>query len=249
MTRAIGLLVALSCGILAHAQQSPMTRAERAAKISECAKLLPPPGAAFDPAAHAAFMKCIQPALASTATSTGTALAQEPPDAYLTPTEVAAALAGSGKDQRVTFQGGNVEVYTTEARLWLQGQAAKKRYEPFAPQKAQTIRGLFIYAGALGAGPQSAATRIVLVSDKDGTVVAQPLRSAPQEYSGLGALGIGLTWHSLLALFAQKDVERVRAAAHHGEFYIALFYGDGFKRLYQVKEKYLRKLNLADRQP
>jgi hypothetical protein len=187
---------------------------------------------------------------------------------YLNIAELQAAAQGSGKGVTITAgsamgqafaaslanvnlaQYASVQLFTTESWIAFRAQVARRQYQQFNPanlSQAETLRGLIVVAlgGAYGsnAGPQcNSVTRIALVSDKGGAVVAEAISQESASSSWNNAFGASASCDALVAKFAATDVQRVSSAAQKGEYFIGVFSGSNLLFMYKVKEKYLKEL-------
>jgi hypothetical protein len=186
----------------------------------------------------------------------------------LTLAEIQAAAQGSGKGVTITagseigqsFAAGlanvnlaqfaSIQLYTTESWIGFHARLAHRQYQQFDPaalSPTETLRGLTVVAlgGAYGslAGPQcNSVTRIALISDKGGAVVAEAVSQDTASSSWSNAFGASASCNALMAKFAFTDVQRVASAAQKGEYFVGVFSGTNLLFMYKVKEKYLREL-------
>lgn len=179
---------------------------------------------------------------------------------HLSPDEVKAALTGKpGTGTAVLEDMGfgataNCQVQTPTLYLytptgWLQSLSvgSRKQYLPFNPAPQDTLRALTIIAkgcaNGTAAGPVcDSITRVALLSDKAGTVVAEAIGSDPLPQSWQNGFGAHAACTSLVTRFAMSDVEKVRNAK--GEFLVATFGGGQLLKIYTIKQKYIRQLGL-----
>lgn len=187
---------------------------------------------------------------------------------YLTPAELERAAQGGGKGVTITAgstmgqafaaslanvnlaQFASIQLFTTESWTALSAQVAHRQYQQFnsaSLSQEETLRGLIVVAlgGAYGstAGPQcNSVTRIALISDKGGAVVAEAINQEAASSSWSNAFGASASCNALVAKFAETDVQRVSAAAQKGEYFVGVFSGTNLLFMYKVKEKYLKDL-------
>lgn len=187
---------------------------------------------------------------------------------YLTPAELQTAIRGSGKGVTITAgsaagqalvaslanmnlaQYASVQLFTTESWIAFRAQVARKQYQRFDPadlSQAERQRGLVVVAlgGAYGsnAGPRcNSVTRIALISDKGGAVVAEAAVQEAASSSWSNAFGASASCNALVAKFPATEVQRVSSAAEKGEYFIGVFSGSSLLFMYKAKEKYLREL-------
>jgi len=187
---------------------------------------------------------------------------------YMTPEEIREAAGGNPKGVIITagssfgqemiagmadvnlVQEASVHLFTTQSWTAFSAQQLHRQYREFTASslsKAETLRGLTVvgFGMAYGsyAGPQCASiTRIALISDKGGEVVAEPADQDPVPSTWSNAFGASATCQALVARFAEKDVRRVAAASRNGEYFVAVFSGQNGRFLYKVKRKFLKQL-------
>lgn len=185
----------------------------------------------------------------------------------LSPNEIQAAIAGSGKSHHIhlTDVGGNflrdmaaglacnscstaveagIDVYLPDALIALRSELARRQYLPYTPAQEDTQRGMAVFAqgwiGTITTGCQS-VTRIALLSDVSGAAVEEAYSSNPADSVYQNAFGAKINCQILSARFSMDSVRRVQAAAPNGEFQIAVFVGDTHKA-YTLKRKHQAKL-------
>jgi hypothetical protein len=144
----------------------------------------------------------------------------------------------------------SIQLFTRESWIAFSAQLAHRQYQQFNPAtlpQEETLRGLIVVAlgGAYGsnAGPQcNSVTRIALISDKGGAVVAEPIDQESASSSWGNAFGATASCNALVAKFAEADVQRVSSAAQKGEYFVGVFSGSNLLFMYKVKEKFLKEL-------
>jgi hypothetical protein len=214
--------------------------------------------------ASGAQPELVQSAKSSAAAPPMTAVQSE----YLTPVELEGAAQGGGKGVTITAgstmgqafaaslanvnlaQFASIQLFTTESWTAFRAQLARRQYQQFntaSLSEEETLRGLIVVAlgGAYGtnAGPQcNSVTRIALISDKGGAVVAEAVNQEAASSSWSNAFGASASCNALVAKFAETDVQRVSAAAQKGEYFVGVFSGTNLLFMYKVKEKYLKEL-------
>lgn len=159
--------------------------------------------------------------------------------------EMAAGMAGVNLVQEAS-----IHLFTAQSWTAFSAREMRQQYKPFTSSslsKAETMRGLTVvgFGMAYGshAGPQCASiTRIALISDKSGEVVAEAVDQSPVPSTWSNAFGASATCQALVARFAEKDVQRVSAAATNGEYFVGVFSGENGRFLYKVKKKFLKQL-------
>jgi hypothetical protein len=187
---------------------------------------------------------------------------------YLTPAELQTAIQGSGKGVTITAgsavgqalvagmanlnlaQYASVQLFTAESWIAFRARVARQQYQRFNPadlSQAERQRGLVVaaFGGAYGsnAGPQcNSVTRIALISDKGGAVVAEATAQEAASSSWSNAFGASASCNALIAKFPAAEVQRVSSAAEKGEYLIGVFSGSSLLFMYKAKEKYLREL-------
>lgn len=158
---------------------------------------------------------------------------------------LAASIAGVNLVQEAS-----IHLFTTRSWMAFSAQQSRRQYKQFTPAsltKAEMMRGLTVvgFGMAYGsdAGPQCASiSRIALISDKGGAVVAEAIGEDPVPSTWSNAFGASATCQALVAKFAEKDVKRVAAAAKNGEYFVGVFSGQNDRFLYKVKQKFLKQL-------
>jgi hypothetical protein len=177
----------------------------------------------------------------------------------LTAEEVEMALTGKEKDHWVLIQDmglmaaqGNqvpaVTLYMPEAVLAIRARSAKKQFTQFEPSAEDRRRSLMIvaqgYAGKTIAEGCTSITRIVLLSDSSGGIVAEPYLSEPLDETWRNNFGATNSCQQLRAKFSLDSVKKVKAAAPNGEFLVAVFAGAVNTKMYKIKHKHQAKLGL-----
>ncbi|MGA2990559.1 MAG: hypothetical protein ABSD88_08790 [Candidatus Korobacteraceae bacterium] len=181
----------------------------------------------------------------------------QPPD-HLSESEVAAAIAappntgyvriedmGFSAPSRCNAQMPSESLFTPEGWLNARSRLAKKQYLEFRPTAADTLRVLRVDSkGCAGGVPPSCDTisRVVLLSDRDGTVVVEAIAEGSHDETWQNAYGASASCSGLVSFFALSDVQKVQN--DKGEFVIATFSGSHPLKQYTVKEKHIRKLGL-----
>jgi hypothetical protein len=87
-------------------------------------------------------------------------------------------------------------------------------------------------------------TRVVLLPETSGGVVQEAYLSEPFQELWQNNFGATNQCQKLRAMFSLDDVQRVRAAALNGEFFVAVFSGSVNTKIYKVKKKHQSKLGL-----
>jgi hypothetical protein len=192
--------------------------------------------------------------------SSGVFFAQSKPIDHLSPEEVAAAVAAKPDtgfvwivDEGFTTpslcqaQMPSESVFTPAGWINAMSRNARKQYTQYAPTETDTQRVLTVLskgcANGSPAGPVcETITRVVLLSDKAGTVTAEAVSENPLAQAWQNGYGASAACSSLVSRFSMEDVNRVRNGK--GEFLIATFDGPRLLKIYTVKEKYLKKLGL-----
>ena len=186
---------------------------------------------------------------------------------YMTPDEIREAAAGNPKSVIITagssfgqelvagmadvnlVQDASVHLFTTQSWTAFSAQELHRQYREFTASnlsKTETLRGLTVvgFGMAYGsyAGPQCASiTRIALISDKSGEVVAEAADQDTVPSTWSNAFGASATCQALVVRFAEKDVQRVATASRNGEYFVAVFSGQNGRFLYKVKKKFLKQ--------
>ncbi|MFZ0629733.1 MAG: hypothetical protein WA399_16940 [Acidobacteriaceae bacterium] len=179
---------------------------------------------------------------------------------HLSDTEIAAAVAAPANSGFVdimdagfmtptlcTAQMPSEAVFTPAGWVNVQSALARRKFLPFHPNPDDTVRALRIISKGCANGTPSgpvcdSITRVVLLSDKAGTVTAEAIKQYSVPITWQNGHGATTTCANLISLFSMDDVTRVRK--EHGEFLIATFNGSQPLKTYTVKEKHLKKLGL-----
>jgi hypothetical protein len=209
-----------------------------------------------------------QPEPVQSATSSAVGSQAPAQSEYLSAAELEGATRGGGKGVTITAgspmgqafaaslanvnlaQYASIQLFTRESWIAFSAQLAHRQYQQFNPAtlpQEETLRGLIVVAlgGAYGsnAGPQcNSVTRIALISDKGGAVVAEPIDQESASSSWGNAFGATASCNALVAKFAEADVQRVSSAAQKGEYFVGVFSGSNLLFMYKVKEKFLKEL-------
>ncbi len=177
----------------------------------------------------------------------------------LTAQEVEMALSGKGKDHWVYIQDmglmaaqGNqvpaITLYMPEAVLAIRAGAAKRQFTQYEPSAEDKRRSLTVvaqgYAGETIVEGCTSITRIVLLSDPSGGTVEEAYLSEPLDETWRNNFGATNSCQELRAKFSLDSVRKVKAAAPHGEFLVAVFAGTINTKMYKIKHKHQSKLGL-----
>jgi len=141
-------------------------------------------------------------------------------------------------------------IYTPEGRLNSLSAGARKQFLPFQPSEADTLRSMTIIsqgcASGTAAGPVcDSITRVVLLSDPHGTLVVESTDSRPLSQAWQNGFGARAACSSLVSKF---PMDRVRTVQNkNGEFIVATFSGTQLLKLYTVKAKHLKSLDMLSR--
>lgn len=138
-------------------------------------------------------------------------------------------------------------IYTPEGWLNALSINARHQYLPFNPQPEDTLRALTIISQGCASGTLSgpacdSITRVVLLSDKDGSVVIEAVDSHPRSSTWQNGFGATAACSSLVSKFTMADVQKARN--EKGEFLIATFDGATHLKTYTVKSRFIKKLGL-----
>ena len=173
--------------------------------------------------------------------------------------EVQQAISGKQNDRWVTIedmglmaaQGNQVPkiiLFMPKAVLAIRAEAAKKQFIKYEPTEEDKRRSLMIvaqgYAGKTIAEGCTSITRVVLLSDPSGGVLQEAYLSEPLEELWRNSFGATNNCQALRTKFSLDDVQKVKAAAANGEFFVAVFSGSVNTKTYKVKKKYQSKLGL-----
>ena len=155
--------------------------------------------------------------------------------------EVKRAIGGEGKNHWVLIQDmglmaaqGNqvpsITLFMPDAVLAIRSESAKKQYTQYVPSEEEKRRALMIvaegYAGKTITEGCTSITRIVLLSDSSGGIVEESYLSEPMDETWRNNLGATNRCQALRVKFSFEAVKKVRAAAHNGEFLVAVFSGE-----------------------
>jgi hypothetical protein len=124
---------------------------------------------------------------------------------------------------------------------------ARKQYAKFDPTPDDTSRVLTIVSEGCATGAPTgpscdSVTRAVLISDKGGAAVVEPISATSVPKSWHNGYGATATCSALVSKFSMADIQKVRNAK--GEFIIAVFSGLTHTKTYTVKERFLKKLGM-----
>ena len=138
-------------------------------------------------------------------------------------------------------------VFSPAGLLWVLNASARKQFRPFQPTESETLNALTIFGkgcvGRTADGPVcESITRIVLLSDKHGTIVVEASKSEETPHVWQNEFGATSTCSSIMSKFAMDDVKKVQNA--NGEFFIAIFDKTAPLKIFEVKGKNLRTLGL-----
>ena len=185
---------------------------------------------------------------------------QARPVDHLSPEEITAAIAAKPDTGFVYIEdAGFVTPSMCQAQMpsesvftpigWLNAMArnAKKQYTQYAPSEIDTQRVVTVLsrgcANGSSAGPVcETITRVVLLSDKAGTITAEAVSQNPLAQAWQNGYGASASCASLVSRFSMDDVKRVQNGK--GEFLIATFNGATLLKIYTVKDKHIKKLGL-----
>jgi len=183
-------------------------------------------------------------------------------DDSLSEAEVQAAMGGRGKDHWVTIfdmgwsaaqsaAGGSpyIALFMPEAVIAAKNEQMKRQFLSYKPTGEERKRSLTVVAqGRVGETYQEgceSVTRVVLHSSESGGVVEEAYLSEAGKEAWSNAFGATNYCQRLKVKFSLAAVERVRAAAKDGEFFMSVFAGSQKTKTYKIKRKYQTKLGLA----
>lgn len=179
---------------------------------------------------------------------------------HLSPEEVAAAVAAKPNSGFVNIQDAgfttpslcqaqmpSVSIFTPSGWLNARSLNAKQQFLAFTPTDEDTMRALTILANGCAngtpAGPVcESITRVALLSDRHGSRVAEAITNGSIAQKWQNGYGASAACSSLVSRFALADVQKVRN--RDGTFFVATFNGAQLLKVYEVKEKHLKKLGL-----
>ncbi len=177
---------------------------------------------------------------------------------HLSSQEVAAAIAAKPNGGFVNIQDAgfttpsfcqvqmpSVSIFTPSGWLNARSLNAKKQFIVFTPTDEDTMRVLTVVANGCAngtaAGPVcDSVTRVAILSDTHGTKVLEALSNGPIPRSWQNGFGASATCSSLVSKFSLEDVQGMR----NRTFFIATFNGSQLLKIYEVKEKHLKRLGL-----
>jgi hypothetical protein len=176
---------------------------------------------------------------------------QTPPADHLSSAEIAAAEASSGgvveidagylANSNCKGQPPSEKIFTPTGWLSTMSRQAKKQFLPYNPTADETARVLTVISkGCVAptqAGPScDSITRVVLISDKAGTVVVEAISQQPITQTWQNGYGAASSCASTqISRFPLADVKKVQN--DKGEFMIATFNGATLLRIYKVTAK------------
>jgi len=173
--------------------------------------------------------------------------------------EVKQALGGKGKGHWVWIEDmglmaaqGNqvpqITLYMPDAVLAIGAGSAKKQFIKYEPTEEEKKKSLMIvaygFAGETITEGCTSITRVVLSSDPAGGVVQEAYLSEPLGQVWRNNFGATNDCQALRTKFSLDDVQKVRAAAPNGEFFVAVFSGTINTKMYKIKKKHQSKLGL-----
>jgi hypothetical protein len=185
--------------------------------------------------------------------------AQTEPLDHLTSDEIAAAVAAKPDSgfamifdnawgtADCTAQLPSESIYTPAGWLNAKSQDAKRAFHPFQPSPDDTLHVLRVFSRGCVAGSNAgptcdSITRVALLSDRNGSTTAEALSQFSASLSWQNGYGATASCGTLVTEFSMRDVAKVRQKS--GEFFIATFNGETLLKIYEVKEKYLKKLGI-----
>jgi hypothetical protein len=155
--------------------------------------------------------------------------------------------AGFSTPSQCQAQMPSESIFTPSGWINAMSRNAKKQYSRYVPSEIDSERVLTVLSKGCANGSQAGPvcetiTRVVLLSDKAGTVTAEAVSENPLLQAWQNGYGASASCSSLVSRFSMADVQRVRNGK--SEFLIATFDGTRLLKIYTVKEKYIRKLGL-----
>ena len=149
-------------------------------------------------------------------------------------------MAAQGK--QVPF----INLFTPEGAIAAMRENARREFKTYEPSEEDMRPALRIFAqGYVGktiAEGCVSITRIVLLSDEQGTIAREAYWSESVVQAWHNNFGAEAHCTALRAKFEMADVDEVRSAAVNGEFYVAVFSGNINTKIYKVKRKHQEKL-------
>src|SRR5262249_47651006 len=229
-------------------------------KLDTCAAIGPRRLSEYFELAHGETIVAAPAQPTNVAPSTPTASGAPTVD-VLSDHEVKSALAGNGKDHYVQIndaglmaaQGAfgtlpHIVLFMPEAIMSIKKEQAKKQYLSYEPSEDDRKRLLTVFAqGYVGKTYLEGCvsiTRVVLLSSPAGEVVEEAYSSEAGSEAWANAFVATNHCQWLRAKFSLAAVNKVKAAAKDGEFYIAVFAGTQNTKTYKIKHKHQEKLAL-----
>jgi hypothetical protein len=178
----------------------------------------------------------------------------------LSPDEVKAAIAAKPNSGFVSItdfsfltpslckaQMPDEDIFTPAGWVNAKSANARRQFLPYDPSPDDTRRVLRVISDGCANGTPSgptcdSITRAVLLSDKEGTVKAEPVSDTPRPVSWHNGYGATASCSSLVSEFSMADVQKVRNAK--GEFLIATFSGPTLLKIYTVKQRFIKQLGM-----
>jgi hypothetical protein len=179
---------------------------------------------------------------------------------HLSPEEIKAAVAAKSNSGFVFIEDGGFTTPTNcQAQMpsealftpsgWINALSmnSRKQFLPFNPDPDDTVRALTVISKGCASGSDAgpvcdSITRVVLLSDKQGSITIEAASQRGLSQSWQNGFGASASCAGLVSRFKLSDVQRVRGAK--GEFIIATFSGPTLLKMYTVKEKHLKKLGM-----
>ena|GEM_PF-2278544 len=222
-------------------------------KLSDYFELAP--GQNLEPAPQVASTGSATPGYSTTALTKPSTQSTN----VLSDDEVKQALNGEGKHHFVWIADGglgtplnshvaSITLFMPEAVLSIRAESAKKQFIKYEPTEEDKKKSLMIvakgYAGETMAEGCTSITRVVLLSDPHGGIVQEAYLSEPLDETWRNGFGATERCQELRTKFWLDDVQKVRAAAANGEFFVAVFSATVNTKTYKIKKKHQSELGL-----
>jgi hypothetical protein len=160
--------------------------------------------------------------------------------------EVKRAMNGQGRDHWIWLENLISVIRMPEAEIGRHAEFAKKQFSEYVPSEEDKQRAITIELGpGITCISQLYVTKMLLLSDKTGTVKEEPYLSEHRGSTGQNGFGAKSYCEDYVAKFSLASIHRVAAAAPNGEFIIAMFIdGSADPKFYTIKKKQQSKLGL-----
>jgi|SRR5581483_8365966 len=139
------------------------------------------------------------------------------------------------------------DIFTPTGWLHALSINSRKQYRDFNPSDEDKGRYLTVISKGCASGSISGPvcdtiTRVVILSDKDGTDKAEAIKERPLSQSWQNGFGASATCSGLVSKFDLSEVQKI--VAMHQELFIATFSGSRLLKVYRVKKRDIKQLGL-----